>query len=70
MYGNSISTIDRGNLQPIYEMVYNHYYNRKGFSEAEVEYTKKAVDKVRGQGGESWNAQCLGLGTLLFNESK
>ena len=51
-------------------MVYNHYYNRKGLSEAEVEYTKKAVDKVRGQGGESWNAQCLGLGTLLFNESK
>ena len=70
VYGNSISATDRGKLQPIYEMVYNHYYNRKGFPESELEYTRQVVEKVRGQGGESWNAQCLGLGTLLFNESE
>lgn len=70
VYGSSISSTDRGNFQPIYEMVYNHYSNRKRLSEAEVKYTEKVVLKVREQGGESWNAQHLGLGTLLFNESE
>lgn len=69
-YGSSISATGRGSFQPIYEMVYNHYYNRKGVSETEIGFTKQVVEKVRSQGGESWNAQHLGLGTLLFNESK
>lgn len=70
VYGGTISTTDRGNFQPIYEMVYNHYHNRKGLPDTELRFTKEVVEKVRIQGGESWNAQHLGLGTLLFNDCK
>lgn len=67
VYGSVISPTDRGKFQPIYEMVYNHYINRKGMSESDLPYTKQVVDRVRSQGGEDNNAQHLGLGNLLYN---
>lgn len=59
----------RGDFEPFYEMVYNHYVNRKGMSGTAVQYTKMVVEKVRqDNGGESGNAILLGYGSLLFNQ--
>ena len=67
VYGDAISTIDRGKFQPIYEMIYNHYHNRVGISGEEIKYTKKVVDTVRKNGGESFSSIHLGLGSLTYN---
>lgn len=68
-YGPVISPKDRGAFLPFYELVYNHYVNRKGMSGDSVQYTKMVVEKIRqDNGGESGTAILLGYGTLLFNE--
>jgi gliding motility-associated-like protein len=67
-YDPEINSDYRGEFQPFYEMVYNHYVNRKGMSGAAVQYTKMAVEKVRQNGGESGDAILLGYGGLLFNQ--
>ena len=67
VYGDVISDIDRGEFQPIYEMVYNHYFNRKKVDDSEIEYTMKVVEAVRAKGGESFSALHLGLGSLMYN---
>ncbi|MFD1631121.1 alginate lyase family protein [Pseudopedobacter beijingensis] len=69
-YGSAISNDRRGEFQSGYEMIYNHYFNRKGISAHEVFYTKKVVDRVRSlEGGELGASILLGYGTLLFNET-
>lgn len=68
-YGSVISPLLRGEFLPFYEMVYNHYVNRKGMSGTAVEYTKMVVEKIRQDyGGESGDAILLGYGSLLFNQ--
>jgi len=68
-WGSVISPLYRGEFEPFYEMVYNHYVNRKGMSGTAVQYTKMVVEKVRqDNGGESGNAILLGYGSLLFNQ--
>ena len=67
VYGSVISSTDRGKFQPIYELVYNHFANRVNVPDEQIAYTKQVVDKIRSEGGESFNAQCLGLGTLVYN---
>jgi gliding motility-associated-like protein len=68
-YDPQINPDYRGEFQPFYEMVYNHYVNRKGMSGTAVRYTKMAVEKVRqDNGGESGDAILLGYGSLLFNQ--
>ena len=68
-WGSVISSLYRGIFEPFYEMVYNHYVNRKGMSGAAVQYTKMVVEKVRqDNGGESGDAILLGYGSLLFNQ--
>lgn len=68
-YGSEISGTERGIFQPGYEIVYNHYHNRMGLPESELPYTTQVVMFVREDGGEGWNAICLGLGSLLFNDN-
>lgn len=64
-----INPLYRGVFEPFYEMVYNHYVNRKGMSGTAVQYTKMVVEKVRqDNGGESGDAILLGYGSLLFNQ--
>ncbi|WP_316812311.1 gliding motility-associated C-terminal domain-containing protein [Pedobacter heparinus] len=68
-HGTVISPDLRGVFEPFYELVYNHYVNRKGMSGTAVKYTKMVVEKIRQDyGGESGNAILLGYGSLLFNQ--
>lgn len=68
-YGNVISDTYRGEFLPYYELIYNHYVNRKGMSGTPIQYTKMVVDKIRAEnGGENGDAILLGYGTFLFNQ--
>jgi len=62
-YHTTISDDGRGRLRPIWEMVYNHYQNRKGM---DCPYTRQAAEKVRPEAAGP-NADCCGFGTLLFS---
>jgi hypothetical protein len=58
----TISSDGRGRLRPIYEMVWNHYKNRRG---QEAPFTQRAVEKLRPEGA-AFQADHPGFGTLLF----
>ncbi|MBC8085372.1 MAG: alginate lyase family protein [Hymenobacter sp.] len=62
----SISEIGRGNLRSIYEMVYNHYANRKGLSASAVQYTSQAAAQLRPEGAP-FQSDNPGFGTILFS---
>ena len=59
----AISTDRRGQLRPIYEMVWNHYRNRRGIP---APFTRQAADKLRPEGA-AFGADHPGFGTLLFS---
>ena len=62
-----ISAERRGELRPIYEMVWNHYENRRGIP---APFTKQAAEKIRPEGaaqGAAQGADHPGFGTLLFS---
>lgn len=61
-YHTAVSETGRGRLRPIWEMVYNHYQNRKGI---DCPYVRQAAEKVRPEGAGPY-ADCCGFGTLLF----
>lgn len=62
-YGHkAISAEGRGELRPVYEMVWNHYANRRGLP---APFTKQAAEKVRPEGA-AFAADHPGFGTLLF----
>ncbi len=68
VYGNVISATGRGSFQAMYEMVYNHYVNRKGMTAIDLPYTTQVVAKIRSeQEGERGTAIFPGFGSLLFN---
>ena len=58
----AIATDARGALRPIYEMVLNHYVNRRGIP---APYTKRAAEKLRPEGVDK-GGDHPGFGTLLF----
>lgn len=53
----------RRRLRPIFEMLWNHYENRRGIS---APFTKKAAEKLRPEGA-AFDADHPGFGTLLFS---
>jgi hypothetical protein len=57
-----ISDIQRGEFRPVYEMVWNHYENRRGIP---APFTKQAAEKIRPEGAGQ-GADHPGFGTLLF----
>ena len=59
----SISDDGRGDLRPIYEMVYQHYVHEKGL---DAPWTRKAAEKLRPEGSIR-NHDHFGFGTLLFS---
>ena len=59
----SISEEGRGELRPIYEMVWNHYRHRKGI---DAPYTGRAAAMLRPEGAMTKNADHPGYGTLFF----
>ena len=54
--------VTSGVFRPVYEMVYNHYVNRKRGS---MKYTKEVIDKIRPEG---YYYEHFGFGTFLFND--
>ena len=58
-----ISSSKRGELRPIYELVWNHYENRRGIP---APFTKQAAMKIRPEGAAR-GADHPGFGTLLFS---
>ncbi len=58
-----ISADGRGRLRPIYEMVWNHYQNRRGIP---APFTRRAADRIRPEGAAQ-GADHPGFGTLLFS---
>ncbi|HOL30743.1 MAG TPA: alginate lyase family protein, partial [Anaerohalosphaeraceae bacterium] len=61
-YHSAISEAGRGNLRPVWEMVYNHYQKRRGL---DCPYVRQAAEKLRPEGAGPY-ADCCGFGTLLF----
>ena len=59
----AISAIGRGNLRPIYEMVWNHYQNRRGI---QAPFSRQAAEKLCPEGA-AFAADHPGFGTLLFS---
>jgi len=59
-FKGSISSAGRGKFSPMYEMIYNHYVNRKGIP---APYTKMVRDKYA---PEVTNGDNAGIGTLTF----
>jgi hypothetical protein len=57
-----ISDIKRGDFRPVYEMVWNHYQNRRGIP---APFTKQAAEKERPEGA-GFGSDHPGFGTLLF----
>lgn len=58
-----ISSDGRGHLRPIYEMVWNHYQNRRGIP---APFTRRAADAIRPEGAAQ-GSDHPGFGTLLFS---
>lgn len=58
-----ISSTGRGVLRPIYEMVWNHYENRRGIP---ARFTRQAAEKLRPEGA-GFASDHPGYGTLLFS---
>lgn len=58
-----ISPIGRGRLRPIWEMVFNHYANRRGIP---APFTRQAAARARPEGA-GFSADHPGFGTLLFS---
>ncbi len=63
---DAISPQGRGRLRPIWEMVLNHYQNRKNLA---APYMKQAAEKIRPEGAAVY-ADHPGFGTLLFTRPK
>lgn len=57
-----ISQQARGTFRPVFEIVYNHYVNRKGL---EMPWTKQVLEKSRPEGVPAF-ADNPGFGSLLF----
>ncbi|NUW34819.1 AbfB domain-containing protein [Nonomuraea sp. SMC257] len=67
-----ISDASRGQDRPVWELLYNHYANRRGLA---VPYTKAYAERVRAEGGggdygpNSGGFDQLGFGTLLYTRA-
>jgi hypothetical protein len=61
----AISADTRGAFRPIFEMVYNHYLNRRSVS---CPFTQQVVERIRPEGA-AFQADHPGFGTLLFTKA-
>jgi hypothetical protein len=61
--GTGISPAGLPNLRPVWELVYNHYVNRRGLA---APFTAQMAAKMRPE-GDGTNGDQLGVGTLAFS---
>jgi len=70
---STISPVGRGDIRPVWEMLYNHYVVRKGLKSP---YLEKMASSIRPEGGggnyspNSGGFDSLGYGTLTFSIAK
>jgi hypothetical protein len=62
VHGTGTAAAGTGSRRPCWELIYNHYVNRKGLS---APWTKAMVEQVRPERGDG-TGDGPGLGTLLF----
>lgn len=62
VHGTGTSVSGTGHFRPCFELIYNHYVNRKGLS---APWTQAMVGKVRPERADG-NGDSPGLGTLLY----
>src|SRR5205807_1799595 len=60
---NDISSASRGTVRPGWDMVYNHYVNRRGLSAI---YTAQMAAQVRPEGGGPYTTIASGVVTNLY----
>ncbi len=58
-----IASQGRGRFRPIYEMVWNHYEQRRGVP---APFTRQAAERIRPEGATR-NSDHPGFGTLMFS---
>ncbi len=56
----------RGEMRPIWEMIYNHYHNRMGYSVPNIEKRAALSRPEGGAGGHATTFDQPGFGTLLY----
>lgn len=61
-----ISGATRGEMRPIWEMIYNHYTNRMGLSVPNVQTRAEQARPEGGPGGHGSTFDQLGFGTLMY----
>lgn len=61
--GQGISPAGLPSIRPVWEMIYNHYVNRRGLA---APFTAQMAQRVRAE-GDGGNGDQLGVGTLAFS---
>lgn len=65
-YHNVVSNATRGEMRPIWAMVYNHYVNRMGYDMPNVKALMDQMGTEGGPGGHASTFDQTGFGTLLY----
>ncbi len=61
-----VSNATRGEMRPIWVLVYNHYVNRMGYEMPNVKAIMEKMDTEGGPGGHASTFDQMGFGTLLY----
>lgn len=61
-----VSAQTRGEMRPIWEMIYNHYEKRMGISVPNIEQRVEQLRPEGGPGGHASTFDQLGFGTLMY----
>ncbi len=64
----SVSAANRGEIRPIWAMIYNHYHNRMGYELPNVEAMTDKIGIEGGPGGHGSTFDQTGFGTLLYRD--
>lgn len=61
-----VSNAGRGEMRPIWNMIYNHYHNRLGYEMPNVKTRIELMGTEHGPGGHASTFDQTGFGTLLY----
>ncbi|MGM9550922.1 MAG: stalk domain-containing protein [Clostridia bacterium] len=67
---NVVSNAGRGEIRPIWAMIYNHYANRMGYDMPNVKMRMDIIGTEGGPGGHASTFDQTGFGTLLYTRDK
>ncbi len=67
---SAVSNAGRGEMRPIWNMIYNHYHNRLGYEMPNVKKRIEIMGVEHGPGGHASTFDQTGFGTLLYSTGK